>query len=286
MDKKKILITGKGSYVGTNFIKWLKQWPDQYDITEISVRGNGWKNVDFSQYDTVLHVAGIAHVSADPKMEEKYYKVNRDLTIEVALHAKEQGVKQFVFMSSIIIYGETKKNINLINKNTTPNPANFYGASKLQAEEGINELEDDIFKISIIRPPMIYGKNSKGNFNKLILLSKKTLFVPTISNQRSMIFIFNLTEFLKIVIDNQLNGVFFPQNKEYTNTSTLIYSIAKAHNRKLVKTKVFNLVIINLVQKSKLFNKLFGNLTYDQNISSHELNYANFNLEESIKLSI
>src|SRR5699024_5582973 len=161
---KKVLITGVNSYVGNKFAEWMDNYPDEVDIDKVSLRDDKWKDMDLSVYDSILHVAGIAHVSTDPKMEELYYKVNRDLTIEVAEKAKEAGVKQFVFMSSIIVYGDSKKKEVVINQNTKPNPNNFYGRSKLEAEERIRNLESNKFKIAIIRPPMIYGKDSKGNY--------------------------------------------------------------------------------------------------------------------------
>src|SRR5690625_4417055 len=132
---KKILITGKNSYVGTSFREWVSKYPSEYKVDTISLRNDDWREKSFSGYDTILHTVGIAHVDSnpDPKMEELYYKVNRDLTIEAAQKAKADGVRQFIFMSSIIVYGISGK-INeprIIDENTIPNPANFYGNSKL-----------------------------------------------------------------------------------------------------------------------------------------------------------
>ena len=155
---KKILITGKNSYIGTSVEKWLLENPNEYAIETIDLRDGSWIHHDFSTYDVVYHVAGIAHVSSDPKLKEHYYKVNRDLTIEVATKAKNEDVSQFIFMSSIIVYGNVK---GLINHSTLPNPVDFYGDSKLQAEKGLKEIENEKFKVVILRPPMIYGKNSK-----------------------------------------------------------------------------------------------------------------------------
>lgn len=136
MNKKRILITGKESYIGTNFEKWVNNWSNQYDVEKISVRNDGWKQKDFSKYDVVLHVAGIAHVSADPKMEEMYYKINRDLAINIAEKAKKENVKQFIFMSSMIIYGADGKlgESKIITAETEPSPVDFYGRSKLEAD--------------------------------------------------------------------------------------------------------------------------------------------------------
>ncbi|WP_340392696.1 NAD-dependent epimerase/dehydratase family protein [Paenibacillus sp. FSL E2-0190] len=288
MSKRKILITGKGSYVGTNFIKWLEQWPDQYEVVELSVRGTEWKEHDFSIYDVVLHVAGIAHVSTDPSMEQQYYKVNRDLAIEVAEKAKEEHVKQFIFTSSIIVYGDSS-HINkkrIIDNNTKPQPSNFYGNSKLQAEEGISLLESDDFKVVIIRPPMIYGKGSKGNYPKLASYARKLPIFPDIDNERSMLHIDNLCEFIRLMIDNNENGVFFPQNSEYVSTSQMVLLIAQVHKKSIKLTKVFNLILkSSLVIKINLINKVFGNLAYDTRMSNYKTDYQIRDLRESILLT-
>lgn len=201
---------------------------------ELSVRGTEWKEHDFSIYDVVLHVAGIAHVSTDPSKEQQYYKVNRDLAIEVAEKAKQEHVKQFIFTSSIIVYGDgshiNKKRI--IDKNTKPQPSNFYGNSKLQAEKGISLLESDDFKVVIIRPPMIYGKGSKGNYPKLASYARKLPIFPDIDNERSMLHIDNLCEFIRLIIKNEERGFFFPQNIEYVKTSELVKRIADVYGKK------------------------------------------------------
>lgn len=164
-------------------------------------------------YDVVFHVAGIAHVSSDPKMEDLYYKVNRDLTIETAKKAKAEGVKQFIFMSSIIVYGDSSSSKRVIDANTVPAPSNFYGNSKLQAEQGIKDLEADNFKIVVLRPPMIYGKGSKGNYPRLANISTKLPVFPDIDNERSMLHIDNLCEFIKVMIDYEEAGLFFPRTR-------------------------------------------------------------------------
>jgi len=199
---KKILITGANSYIGTSLEKWLEQYPEKYSVDTIDMKDKRWKEKSFTGYDVVFHVAGIAHISTDPKMEDLYYKVNRDLAIVTAKKAKKEGVKQFIFMSSIIVYGDSSSDKRIIDRNTIPKPSNFYGDSKLQAEKGIKPLESDEFKIVILRPPMIYGKDSKGNYPKLAKAAKKLPIFPDIDNQRSMLHIDNLCEFIKLMIDN------------------------------------------------------------------------------------
>ena len=230
---KNILITGKNSYIGTSLENWLMREPDKYKVDTVDMKDGSWKEKDFSLYDVVFHVAGIAHVSSDPKMEDLYYKVNRDLTIETAEKAKAEGVKQFIFMSSIIVYGDSSSSKRIIDRNTVPMPSNFYGNSKLQAEEGIKDLESDDFKIVVLRPPMIYGKGSKGNYPRLANMAKKIPVFPDIDNERSMLNIDNLCEFIKVMIDHEETGLYFPQNKEYVKTSELVKLIGEIHERRL-----------------------------------------------------
>lgn len=283
---KKVLITGANSFIGTSFEKWLSQWPDQYSVDTVDMINGTWKERSFSGYDVVFHVAGIAHVSADPKMEDLYYRINRDLTIETAMKAKTEGVKQFIFMSSIIVYGDSASEKRVIDRNTIPKPSNFYGNSKLQAEEGIRGLERDDFKIVILRPPMIYGKGSKGNYHKLVKAARKLPIFPDIDNERSMLHIDNLCEFIRLMIVNEESGLFFPQNAEYVNTSEMVKLIAEVHGKKIVLTKIFNPVLNLMFGRVRIVNKVFGNLVYEKSISSYgKTNYRINDLRKSIELT-
>lgn len=283
---KRILITGINSYIGNSVEKWLLKDPNKYEITKISVRNNSWHGEDFSKFDVIFHVAGIAHVSADPKMEELYYKINRDLSINIAKKAKEEGVSQFIFMSSIIVYGDsgTINQKKVIDKKTTPIPSNFYGNSKLQAENGILPLMDDKFKVVIVRPPMIYGKDSAGNYIKLSKMAQKLPLFPNINNERSMLHIDNLCEFIRLMIDNDEKGTFFPQNSEYVKTSILVKLIAESHGKKIRLTKIFNGLLIIMSKKIFIINKVFGNLVYEKSMSYYDKgNYRIRSLKESIR---
>ena len=282
---KRVLITGKNSYIGTSLENWLMREPDQYKVDTVDMRDVSWKEKDFSQYDVVFHVAGIAHVSSDPKMEDLYYKVNRDLTIETAEKAKAEGVKQFIFMSSIIVYGDSSSSKRVIDRNTVPTPSNFYGNSKLQAEEGIKDLETADFKIVVLRPPMIYGKGSKGNYPKLANMAKKIPVFHDIDNERSMLHIDNLCEFIKVMINHEETGLYFPQNKEYVKTSDLVRTIAEVHGKKIIMTKLFN-PVLRLMFGVGIVNKVFGNLVYEKSMSDYDkANYRIRTFRESIELT-
>lgn len=282
---KKILITGANSYIGQSFENWLKQWENKYKVDTVDMIDGSWRKKDFSKYDVVFHVAGIAHVSTDPNLEGLYYKVNRDLTIETAQKAKLEGVKQFIFMSSIIVYGDSS-HINkkrVINIDTLPTPSNFYGKSKLQAEEGILPLQNENFNVAVIRPPMIFGKNSKGNYPKLAKMAQKLPIFPNVINERSMLHIDNLCEFIRLMIVNEERGIFFPQNKEYVGTSELVKLIAEAHGKKIVLTEIFNGALKIMGKKVGIVNKVFGNLVYDKSISEYKVNYRVRDLKEAVR---
>ncbi|HFD0669122.1 TPA: NAD-dependent epimerase/dehydratase family protein [Enterococcus faecium] len=292
---KKILVTGANSYIGTSFKKWMTQFQDEYQIDTLSVRGDAWREHDFSGYDTVFHVAGIAHADVSKVSEETkqlYYAVNRDLAIETAKKYKQDlsGKKgQFIYMSSIIIYGE-ETNINkkrVITPDTKPNPSNFYGDSKLQAEIGLQPLDDDTFHVAILRPPMIYGPGSKGNYQQLVKLANKLPVFPDVKNERSMLYIENLCSFIKLIVDNEEKGIFFPQNKEYTSTSDMVKMIAQTHNHNIVMISGINWLIKGMMhfpgKVGKLAVKAFGNLVYSKDMSEYYIDYRIVNLAESIK---
>jgi nucleoside-diphosphate-sugar epimerase len=283
---KHILITGINSYIGTSFEKYLQNNPENYIVNKISMKDESWKEKDFSKYDVVFHVAGIAHVSTKKNMEDLYYKVNRDLTIEVAKKAKQESVKQFIFMSSIIIYGDSTCNKKVITKETIPNPSNFYGNSKLQAEQGIKPLNDHKFKIVIIRSPMVYGKGSKGNYPTLSKAAQKLPIFPDIDNERSLIHIDNLCEFIKLMIDNEEDGIYFPQNEEYVKISEMVRLIAEVHGKKILMTKTFNPIIKEMCPKFRIISKVFGNLVYENAMSDYDkANYQIKPFRETIELT-
>ena len=287
---KRILITGAGSYVGTAVEDWLKREPDRYSVDTLDMLTEEWRNTDFSSYDVVYHVAGIAHADVGKVTDEQkklYYRVNTDLTVEVAEKAKAEGVKQLIFMSSMIVYFGCKEKV--ITLETEPKPLNFYGDSKWQADQKISRLADDQFKVVVLRPPMIYGKGSKGNYPQLAKLAGKLPVFPEVKNKRSMLHIDNLCEFIKLMIDNEESGIFFPQNGEYTNTSDMVQMIAAVKNHRIIMIPGMS-IVVKIMEKipgkiGGLAEKAFGDSAYDMQMSEYKENYRVRSLLDSIRLT-
>lgn len=287
---KKILITGANSYIGVSFENYMKQWADEYSVDTVDMIDGTWREKDFGGYDAVFHVAGIAHsdngkISAEK--EKLYYAVNTDLTVETAKKAKADGAKQFIFMSSAIVYGESAPigKTKVITKDTPTSPANCYGDSKVQAEKGILPLNDDAFRVVVLRPPMIYGKGSKGNYPTLAKMALKMPVFPYVKNERSMLYIDNLCEFIRLMIVNGEQGIFWPQNGEYSNTAELVRMIAVAHGKKVKLVGGFGWALKVMSPFTGLVNKAFGSLSYDMSLSEYKEHYRVTTLEESIKMT-
>ena len=289
---KKILITGANSYIGTSFEKYIKDnYPDEYIIDTVDMLDGSWREKNFAGYDSVFHVAGIAHsdngkISAEK--EKLYYAVNTDLTIETARKAKDDGAKQFIFMSSAIVYGDSAPigQKKVITRETPVSPANCYGDSKVQAENGIRPLNDDNFKVVILRPPMIYGKGSKGNYPTLSKLAQKLPVFPYVKNERSMLYIENLCEFVRLMVENEEAGTFWPQNSEYSNTSQLVKMIAEVHGKKIILVPGFTWLLKLMSCVGGLVNKAFGNLSYDIGLSEYRIDYRTVKyLKETVRLT-
>ena len=295
---KKVLITGAGSYIGEAFENYTREnYADNFQIDTVDMLDDIWRTKDFSKYDIVYHVAGIAHAdvgNVSDDVKQKYYEINTGLTLEVAEKAKKEGVKEFVFMSSMIVYGDSapfgKKKV--VDETTLPVPANFYGNSKFQADVAVREMADEKFKVIVLRPPMIYGKGSKGNYPILAKMARKLPVFPEVINERSMLHIDNLCEFLCQIMLIKLFTleavVLIPQNPAWTKTSDMVKKIAEVSGKRIITTKLFT-PAIKLCGKipgkiSDLVNKAFGNSTYALAMSQYEgIDYQVVDFEASIE---
>lgn len=281
---KRVLITGQSSYIGNSFKQWISEkYSSSIQVDSISVRDDSWRNIQFSTYDTVIHVAGIAHVPSNDNMKILYEEVNTKLPYKIAEKAKQDGIKQFIFMSSMIVFGNGDINNRLIDEHTSPKPIDVYGESKLNAEKLLNQLKDSDFHLAIVRTPMVYGPNSKGNFPLLLKYANKVPFFPTYSNERSMIFIDNLTECLTQIILTDFSGVAHPQNPQYMNTKDIIRWIRDCQNKQTLSIRFINPLIKLGIKKSRTLQKIFGDFAYDQKLSQLPFEYQIVDSRESIR---
>lgn len=284
---KRVLVTGKKSYIGTAFIRYAQEhYPGAFRIDTVSMRENAWRELDFSVYDAIFHVAGLAHADighATEEMKRNYYQVNTDLTLEAASKAKAEGVRQFVFMSSMIVYGGREH----VTEDIVPEPANFYGDSKWKADCGVRELAEEGFQVAVLRPPMIYGKGSKGNYPVLAKMAKKLPVFPKVNNRRSMLYIENLCEFLCRIIMEGRGGIFFPQNKEAVSTDELVREIAECSGHRILVTPLLALVVaVGKHMPGKigdLCRKAFGSSWYEPGMSEMAWDYRVADFRESVR---
>lgn len=283
---KQILITGAGSYVGTQVEQYLLSRPEGYQVTTLDVQQEGWENVDFSGYDSIFHVAGIVHLKGAEAAAARtlYYQVNRDLTLSLARKAKAQGVGQFLFMSTASVYGENDPvgKEKVITRTTPVCPVNDYGKSKLEAEEGLLALNDSAFHVAILRPPMIYGKGCRGNYQTLAMLARKLPVFPKVNNRRSMLYIRNLAEFVRLMVENNEQGLFWPQDEQLINTSVMAREIARANGRNILLIPGVTWALKVMGHVTGMVNKAFGSLYYDPSLSQYRENYCICSVEQAI----
>lgn len=273
---KRILITGKNSYIGSKFCDFTTKYGNTVDTVDMI--GEEWRNHDFSSYDVVVHVAAVVHQKENSVSKDEYFKVNTQLAAAVAKRAKDSGVSQFVFLSTMSVYGVLN---GVIGKDTALNPFNEYGKSKLAAEKEISALKDSNFSVVIVRPPMVYGKGCKGNYVSLSKFAKKLPFFPMYNSQRSMIYIDNLSSFLQKAIDENLSGVFCPQDEEYVNTSMMVKAVAEENGKNIKLTKCFNpFITLALKMKINIVCKVFGSLIYEKDLCPE---FSRVDLKTAIK---
>lgn len=283
-DMRSVLITGSGSFIGEAVRQRLALFPGKYEVDAISLRGDAWRAVDFSRYDSILHVAGLAHVKYNEHMRSQYMAINRDLAVAAAQKAKADGCGHFLFLSSIIIYGPPARagHTRLISADTAPAPENAYGESKRAAEIGIAACADAGFQVAILRLPTVYGKGCRGNYATLSRWAGKVPVFPDIAGQRSMLYIENLAELIRLMVDDRAAGWFFPQNEAYSSATELMREIAKVRGKKIFFPRLFN-PALRLFGGSAFIRKAFGGIAYDAALSAYPRAYQIIGLSESIR---
>ena len=288
---KKILITGKGSYLGNSLKAYLEAFGDCYQVDCLSLRSGDWKEQSFRGYDAVYHTAAIVHQprSKDAPGElARYRAVNCDLAVDAAKKAKAEGVRQFVFLSTMAVYGLTAAfgETVTITAQTPTVPTDNYGLSKLEAERALLALEGPDFRVAILRPPMIYGKDCKGNFRSLVSMARRLPFFPKVPNRRSMLYVGSLNRLVQQIIDREDRGIFCPQDPEYLNTSAMVQAIAAAQGKRLLLIPGFSWALHLLRHLTGAVDKAFGSLVYDKALSKLEEDYCIASFPDSVKQSV
>lgn len=274
---KKILILGANSYIGTSFRKYLTtEYPEQYIVDTVSLRGDAWKSMDWANYDSVINVTGKAHADITTLLDaekQEYYTVNCELACEAAKKAITDQAKQYIYFSSIIVYGDSSNSRKpvRITADTKPVPSNFYGESKLRAEQKLQTLfayAERETKLVILRLPMIYGPGCKGNYKTLVRLAEKLPLFPTYHNERSVLRIEHLAEYLKTLVDSGEEGLFWPQDETYRSTPDMIFELAGKAGKHILPAAWLNpfvrLAFFLPGKPGKLARKAFGTLTIEQ----------------------
>lgn len=273
---KKVLIIGKNSYIASKLMIYISKMNKAgIEVNGVSASNGEWKQKSFEGYDSVLFLAGKVHQKETKGNRKEYDEINYKLAVSVARKAQNVGVKQFIYMSTAAVYGnggQERGNV-MIDENTPLLPKTAYGISKRKAEIALLQLEEkynQAMKVCIVRPPMVYGDNCPGNFMRLWKVALKTPVFPLIHNERSMIAIDNLCEFLYQVMIQEKRGIYHPQDKEYVETSKLVGYIRKQKGKGILYVKMFNAILRVLVKKVGVVEKVFGDYKYKKEISEYE----------------
>ena len=278
----RLLLTGATGFIGSSF---YSSYHNKFEVEAFSFQ----KDLDtlaIHHIDTIVHLSALVH-QMDGASEEAYNEVNVIKTLALAKKAKEAGVKQFIFMSSVKVYGEESD--TPYSEITPCHPKDPYGESKLEAENGLFALQDDTFKISIIRTPVVYGEGVKANILKLIGLTDKYTYLPFggITNRRSMVYVGNLTHLISEVIIQRKVGIFVASDNQPISTTELIILIAKALGKKEVLFSSFLLKQLLKFLKPALYQRLYKNLFIDNTSTQTKLHLKNpYTAQEGVEKMI
>ena len=283
----KILIIGKNSYIGNHIDECLSKHGHQ--VTQLDVLTDEWRTFDYSPYDAIVHVAGIVH-RPDCQDWELYKRVNTDMPISIAKMAKEQGVKQYVFFSTMGVYGVGKRLIpNIVDENTPLAPAGMYGKSKLMAEEGLRELQDEAFKVAFVRPPSVYGKGCRGGYiTGFTSIVRRLPVIPKAYTdvKQSFIYIDNLSELVRLAIEKQLHGVLCPQDDKSVSANELLEVISKGLGIKYRSSRFLG-YLLRAASFIPLVNKAYGGVEYAKELSSIKgVDYVVVPFEEGMRRTV
>jgi len=246
------MVTGAAGFIGSAVLRRLQSEPSMIPkavvrsldglclpVADVSAIGDisgvtDWKDL-LSGVSTIIHSAALAHVNNHKKDSSVLFRrVNVEGAINLARQAAEAGVERFIFLSSIGVNGDST--IEPFNESDKPCPSRMYAVSKLEAEEGLWEVQKQTgIEIVIVRPPLVYGKNAPGNFGMLVKALAKGVPLPlgSVGNKRSFIGVDNLVDFLAVCIDHPAaaNQVFLVSDGDDLSTTDFLKLTAKGLGR-------------------------------------------------------
>jgi nucleoside-diphosphate-sugar epimerase len=256
-----ILITGTNSFVGSNFILHSKY----KEVEAISLFENEPSEIDFSEYDIVIHLVAIVHQTKRIP-EGEYFSINKGLCLEVAKHARDAGVKQFIFLSTVKVYGQFILGSGPWNESSECHPDDSYGKSKYEAEKALRKLENENFTISIIRTPLVYGEGVKANMLSIMKLVKFSYILPFkgVNNRRNFTSAENLVAFIDRIIERKASGIFIAMDEDAISTSDLVKMISENMGKRLISFRIpWFFIKIGLSFLPRIFDRLYGSFEMD-----------------------
>ena len=278
-----LILTGSTGFIGSYF---KKNYAEKYTLNTFSFLNDDSDSLNLENTNTIIHLSALVHQMGGASKEE-YERVNIEQTLRLATKAKQNGVKHFIFMSTVKVYGE-ETNI-AYTESTHCSPEDDYGKSKYKAEQELLKLKDDDFVVSIIRTPIVYGYGVKANIKNLIELVRKVSVLPfaNIKNRRSMVYVGNLCHLIDEIVIQKKTGVFLASDDESLSTTRLIQLIATGLEKKvyLIKIPLFE-SLLKLVKPS-FHKRLYESLEVDNSMTKEILCFKNlYSTEDGIKLMI
>lgn len=282
MPQSKVLILGKNSFIGKSFERHSRFKP----CDKVSLKTSRLDSLNFSGYEAVLHLPALVHQSTNIPYE-RYHEINTELAYNSALKAKQEGVKHFVFLSTIRVYGGYTPGGSVWSEQTPPKPIDNYGKSKLYAEKKLKSLVDENFHVTILRIPMVYGSGNRGNINKMIEFMDKYHIAPflNIHNERNILYVKNLVDFIDQVILQNKQGVFLVTDPKSVSTTEIANSISTHIDKRLVHFSIpgFLRLILKLLRPF-IYYKIFGDLHLDSTKAYKEVDFnPRYSFEQGMK---
>lgn len=282
----KVLIVGKNSYIAQRTGAWFEKKPVPAEVEYISVRDDSWRQKNLTGFDAVIYTAAIVH-RKDAVPEEMYDAVNAQQPFAFAQAAKAAGVKQFVFLSTMGVYGQDKRLPagNIVDENTPLKPFPGYGSSKLKGERLLQSLQDESFHVSIIRPANVYGRGCKGGY--ISGFAKITAKLPVLprafeGSRQGMLFVDNLAELCWLAVNADCSGVYPAQDRTPVSAYDIMRAMADCvcPRKKAIRGEA----ALKLVQGNALVNKLFGGVSYAEDYAKCPLgDYQLVEFRDAIK---